>query len=215
MVTPARFERAAPRLGIWCSIRLSYGVPNGAIAASACGAISARMAARPTGRPQRAQLCCASSEDRVAEAMRETSASSEDRVAEAMRETSIEFVGRRHGKWQRCHRHALINQRLGFGKARLSVDRRFVALAIMHLAGFLGELVAHPGAVLEASACALASALSAFCTSGGMGVLAIGRVSGSSTSCRALPLAGTAGAIGALLTSDVPQAGQASSLRAR
>ena len=24
MVSPARFERTAPRLGIWCSIRLSY-----------------------------------------------------------------------------------------------------------------------------------------------------------------------------------------------
>ena len=33
MVTPARFERAAPRLGIWCSIRLSYGVPGRFIAA--------------------------------------------------------------------------------------------------------------------------------------------------------------------------------------
>jgi hypothetical protein len=26
VVTPARFERATPRLGIWCSILLSYGV---------------------------------------------------------------------------------------------------------------------------------------------------------------------------------------------
>lgn len=25
VVTPARFERATPRLGIWCSIQLSYG----------------------------------------------------------------------------------------------------------------------------------------------------------------------------------------------
>lgn len=25
MVIPARFERATPRLGIWCSILLSYG----------------------------------------------------------------------------------------------------------------------------------------------------------------------------------------------
>ncbi len=25
MVIPARFERATPRLGIWCSIQLSYG----------------------------------------------------------------------------------------------------------------------------------------------------------------------------------------------
>ena len=27
VVTPARFERATPRLGIWCSIQLSYGAP--------------------------------------------------------------------------------------------------------------------------------------------------------------------------------------------
>ena len=26
LATPAQFERATPRLGIWCSIRLSYGV---------------------------------------------------------------------------------------------------------------------------------------------------------------------------------------------
>jgi hypothetical protein len=25
LASPARFERTAPRLGIWCSIRLSYG----------------------------------------------------------------------------------------------------------------------------------------------------------------------------------------------
>ena len=29
MVTPTRFERVAPRLGIWCSILLSYGVTAG------------------------------------------------------------------------------------------------------------------------------------------------------------------------------------------
>ncbi len=39
MVPPARLERTAPRLGIWCSIHLSYGGTDLAFAASVLSAV--------------------------------------------------------------------------------------------------------------------------------------------------------------------------------
>jgi len=58
---------------------------------------------------------------------------------------SIQLFGRSDRERQRRNRHALLDQCLGLGKACLPVNGRFIALPIVHPAGFLGELVPHPG----------------------------------------------------------------------
>ena len=47
---------------------------------------------------------------------------------------SIQVFGRCNRERQRCNRHTFVDERLCFFQGRLAVDRRFVALAIMHFA---------------------------------------------------------------------------------
>ncbi len=53
LVTPARFERATPRLGIWCSILLSYGAIAATLARRGAGATA--IALFPLAQPAHAQ----------------------------------------------------------------------------------------------------------------------------------------------------------------
>lgn len=114
MVRPTGFEPMAPRLGIWCSILLSYGRSVGGSRAAKATlqgckiGMSHRFEWRQNGR------------------------------------ASVQFVWWRNRKGQGHQGHAFVQQFLGLFSGRLAVNDFGFLLAVMHRPADIGEPVSDP-----------------------------------------------------------------------